>query len=73
MWLNPCIQLDNVPTEYLYVNSKQPMEKARALKGGRPAFCVRQTQTVDLQVNEVNVVVKCSNRSPFPNLDFYKT
>ena len=73
MWLNPYIQLDNMPTEYLYVNSKQPMKKARALKRGRPASCVRQTQIVDLQVNEVNVVVKCSNRFPFPKLDIYKT
>ena len=49
------------------------MKKARALMQGRPAFCVPQTQTVDLQVNKVNVVVKCSNRFPFPKLDFYKS
>ena len=73
MWLNPCIQLDNMPTEYLYVNSKHTMKKARTLMRARAAFCVRQTHTVDLQVNEVNVVVKCSNRFPFPKLDIYKT
>ena len=31
---------------------------------------VRQTQTADWQVNEINIVVKCSNRFPFLKLDF---
>ena len=31
---------------------------------------VRQTQTADCQVNEVNIVVECSNRVPIPKLDF---
>ena len=39
--------------------------------------CVQQMQTADLQtvlqVNEVNIDVKCSNRFPIPKLDFQKT
>ena len=31
---------------------------------------VRQMQTVDWQVNRVNIVVECSNRFPMPKLDF---
>ena len=34
---------------------------------------VQQTQTADLQMYEVNIVVKCSNRFPIPKLDFQKT
>ena len=30
---------------------------------------VRQTQTADWQINEVNIV-ECSNRFPIPKLDF---
>ena len=31
---------------------------------------VRQTQTADWQVNEVNIVVECSNWFPIPKLEF---
>ena len=31
---------------------------------------VRQTQTAEWQINEVNIVVECSNRFPIPKLDF---
>ena len=31
---------------------------------------VRQTQTGDWQINEVNIVVECSNRFSIPKLDF---
>ena len=48
-------------------------------KGGGPmslwrpglptSYRVRQTQTADWQVNEVNIVVKCFNRFPIPKID----
>ena len=31
---------------------------------------VRETQTADWQINEVNIVVECSNRFPIPKQDF---
>ena len=36
-------------------------------------FCigVRQTQTADWQVNEVNIVVECFNRFSIPNLKVF--
>ena len=36
-------------------------------------YGVRQMQTVDRQVNEVNIAVKCSNRFPIPKLDLKRT
>ena len=30
---------------------------------------VRQTQTADWQINEVNIAEECSNRFPIPKLD----
>ena len=35
-----------------------------------PHGAVRQLQTADWQVNEVNIVVECPNRVPIPTLDF---
>ena len=34
------------------------------------ACCVRQTQTADWQVNEVSIVLECSNRFLIPKLEF---
>ena len=30
---------------------------------------VRQTQTADWEINEVNIIEECSNRFPIPKLD----
>ena len=53
-------------------NTLSPRAEVLCLYGD-PAYPlrtgVRQTQTADWQVNEVNIVVKCFNRFPIPKID----
>ena len=45
------------------------LTKQHGIRGGG-RIGVRQTQTADWQINEVNIVVECSNRFPIPKLVF---